>query len=117
MSIVMQFALDNLKELDGGKAVEALNQHIRRAALDCLDRPADGKPRTVTLTISLSPVLDPQGNCEEVQAQIHASSTVPKHRTKVYSLGLRRNGVLVFNPDSPDHIDQSTFLPANEDES
>ena len=78
--------------------------------MDCMDRPGDGKSRKVTLEVTLSPVMDPAGDCTEVEAQIHAKSTVPPHRTKPYSFGLRRNGVLVFNPDSVENVGQSTLI-------
>lgn len=103
-----QFTLESLKELDGGKASLAFEHHVRRAAIDCMDRPGDKAPRKITLEITLRPVMEPGGDCTEVEAQIKASSSVPKHQTKPYSFGLRRNGVLVFNPDSPDAVDQMT---------
>lgn len=107
---IQQFTLDNLKDLDGGKAAAAFETHVRRAAMDCMDRPGDGKARKVILEVTLSPVMDPAGDCTEVEAQIHAKSTVPPHRTKPYSFGLRRNGVLVFNPDSVENVDQATLI-------
>ncbi len=110
MSQVVQFTLESLAELDGGKAVKAFEQHVRRAALDCMDRPADATARKVTLELELVPVLEPGGDCTEVSARFRAASALPKHQTKLYSLGLRKNGVLVFNPDSPDHVDQSTLM-------
>jgi hypothetical protein len=106
---ILQFTLDNLKDLDGGKAVLAFQTHIVRAANDCLDRPAEPKARTVVLQVELIPVMEPGGDCTEVSLSIQAKSTVPTHKTKAYSMGLRRNGVLVFAPDSPDHIDQTTL--------
>lgn len=113
MSLV-KFDIESLKDLDGGKAAAAFETHVKRAAIDCLDRPADNKPRKVTLEVAITPVLEPGGDCTEVEVQIYAKSTVPPHRTKPYSFGLRRNGVLVFNPDSTDNIDQSTLLPGEE---
>ena len=35
---MLQFNLDNLKELDGGKAAAAFETHVRRAAADCMDQ-------------------------------------------------------------------------------
>lgn len=103
------FRLDTLSALDGGKAVVAFDQHTRRATQDIADRPGDKSPRKVTLTITLTPVLQADGLCNEVDAQIEVSSTVPKHRTKPYSFGLNHNGMLIFNADSPDNVNQSTF--------
>lgn len=113
---VEQFTIESMRDLDGGKAAEAFNMHVRRAAMDCLDRPADPKPRKVKLEVSLSPVLDTDGSCDRVDVQIHASSAVPTHRTRTYSFGLRRNGVLVFNPDSPDNVDQQTLMSDDQDD-
>lgn len=111
-----QFTLAKLEDLDGGKAFIAFQRHLTRAANDCLDRPNDGKPRTVTLKVALVPAPDPEGDCTEVKAQIFAESAVPKHRTKVYSFGLRKNGILVFNNDALDNVSQTTLLPEGDDE-
>lgn len=111
---IHQFKLESLEHLDSGKALEAFNLHIKRAALDCFDRPGDPKARKVVLQVDLEPVIDDAGECVEVKAQIHATSKVPDHKTRVYSLGLRRNGILVFNEDSLDNIYQSTLLPDDE---
>ena len=107
---IQQLSLETLRDLDMGKVMEAFNLHIARASRDCMDRPGDSKARSVTLQLALVPVLEPDGSCDQVKAQVHISSKVPTHRTKVYSLGLRRNGALVFNPDSPDDINQTTLL-------
>jgi hypothetical protein len=104
------FSLDNLTELDGGKASLVFEKHLRRAALDCYDRPGDPAGRKVVLEFVLKPVLDEDGSCTEVSAAIAAKSSVPVHKTRAYSLGLKPNGSLVFNPDSPDRVGQSTLF-------
>jgi hypothetical protein len=111
---IHQLSLDALDKLDMGKAAEAFRLHLRRAALDCLDRPGDDKPRTVVLKVALKPAMEPDGDCTEVKGQFHVASKVPDHRTKVYSFGLRKNGGLVFNEDSPESIDQSTMFEDQE---
>lgn len=108
---MLQFGLETLRDVDGGKAAIALDRHIKRAATDCLDRPGDPKPRSVTLQIEVIPRLDSDGlDCNEVECRIFVSSKVPPHHTKPLSFGLRKNGILVFNPDSPDAVDQKTLL-------
>jgi hypothetical protein len=106
---IKALTLDSLKDLDMGKAFVAFQQHLTRAAADCIDRPGDGKARSVKLEIALVPVIEPDGTCEEVRAQIAVSSKVPIHKTKVYSFGVRSNGAVTFNPDSPDNVSQGTF--------
>ena len=107
---VLALTLESIAEIDGGKVKAALDKHLKRAATDCYDRPGDNKPRKVTLEIAVVPVLADDGSCSEVKAQMHVGSAVPKHRTRVISLGLSPNGTLKFNPDSPESIDQTTFL-------
>jgi hypothetical protein len=59
MSVMQQFKLENLVDLDGGKACVAFEQHVRRAALDCMDQPGDNAARKVTLEITLKPIMEP----------------------------------------------------------
>ncbi len=106
--------LASLVDLDMGKATLAFQQHLARAAADCIDRPGDTKPRKVILEISMVPVIENDGSCDEVNSQICVSSKVPRHQTKVYSFGVRKNGSLVFNPDSPDNVSQGTFTMEDE---
>lgn len=105
-----QFTLDNLESLDLGKASIAFNQQIRRVAEDCIDRPGDGNARKVNLEILVKPVTEADGTCERVKLQIQVTSKVPSYRTRVYDLGLRKNGMLVFSEDSPDNFDQATLF-------
>jgi hypothetical protein len=113
---IKQLCLSNLKDLDGGKADQSLQLHLKRAALDCEDRPNDPTARKVTLDFSLVPVVDERGFLTDVHVQIHAKSVVPAHRTKVYSMGIRRDGMLIFQEDSPNDINQGTMLPDREDD-
>lgn len=108
-----QLSLETLKDLDSGRASEAFRLHLRRAQADCEDRPADPEPRKVTLELELAPVLDDDGTCTEVTVRIKAKSSVPVHKTRVYSCGLRANGI-VFNEDSPTNVNQATLLPEDE---
>lgn len=44
-----QFGLETLRDLDGGRVVEAWNQALVRVARDCEDRPQEKKPRKILL--------------------------------------------------------------------
>lgn len=109
--------LETLAILNDGKVHEAFAQHLKRAALDCYDRPGDPTPRKVSLDFLLVPVVssDRDVTCEEVKARCQVHSAIPKHRTKIMSLGLKPTGMLIFNNDSLDSVDQTTFL-RDEDE-
>lgn len=111
---IQAFSLDQLENLDLGKASAAFNSHIKRIATDCLDRPGDSAPRKVTMEIAVKPVLNDDGTCDRIKLQIQVSSKVPSHRTRVYDMGIRANGMLVFSEDSPTNFDQSTFFDGDE---
>lgn len=107
--------LESLEHLDLGKASAAFNSHIKRVATDCIDRPGDANARKVTMEVAIKPVINDDGTAERIKMQIQVKSTVPSHRTRVYDLGLRHNGVLVFSEDSPTNFDQSTMFDNGED--
>lgn len=108
---MLEFSLANLDALDGGKAALAFAMHVKRAALDCMDRPGDGTARSVTLKITMVPRMESDGDCNEVFSQLKVTSSLPPHQTKMLSLAMKRNGSLLFNPDSLDDVNQTTLLP------
>lgn len=105
-----QLNLGNLMDaLDGGRIHEAFMAELRRVAVDCEDRPADDKVRKVTLELQITPVCDEQGQLDSLTGKFHVTSTVPKRRSKSYSFGYRKGGMLVFNDLSDNNIHQKTI--------
>jgi hypothetical protein len=98
-----------MEQLDGGRINEAFMVELRRVALDCDDRPADGKPRRVILELQVIPVCDDQGRLDSLSGKFHVTSTVPKRRSKSYSFGFRQGGQLVFNDLSEENIHQRSI--------
>jgi hypothetical protein len=111
---VLPLSLANLKDLDDGKAAAAFDSHLRRIAQDCLDRPADATARGVTLEVVVKPILEDDGSCDRVDAQISVKSKIPQHKTRVYNFGLRRNGQFAFSEMSPDNFDQTSIFDGEE---
>ncbi len=112
---VVPFSIANLKDLDQGKGVAIFEHLLKLAAIDCSERPAESKVRKVVLEVQMSPVCESQGDCTSVEARIVARSTVPAQQSRLYSLGLRRNGVLCFNPDSVDNINQASLFNGDDE--
>lgn len=110
-----QLNLANLHDVGQGKIAAAFDKHIQRAVLDCMDRPADPKPRTITLQIEITPRIEPGGDCTDVDVQMQATSKVPTHKTAPINMAVRRGGMLVFNPDSPHDVDQQSLPIDNDD--
>lgn len=112
---VHQLTLDSLRNLDLGKASTMFDLALGRLAADCLDRPADDRPREVTLKLIVKPLVDPDGSCSSVDLQIKVNSKIPEHQTKTYNLGLRNDGALLFNEFSPEAFGQLTMYDGEND--
>ena len=107
-----ELTLANIVEL-APEIVAVFDSRLRLAAADCEDRSNDGKARTVTLEVKMTPVENPATRtADKVEVAFSCSGKVPANQTQTYSVGLQktRNGTMcLFNADSPDDVDQRTF--------
>lgn len=92
--------LEGISKIDGGRFAEAFQRHLLRVGQDCYDRPGDSKERKVSLSVSVKPKLDQDGMCESVDLQLETTSTVPKHRSKKFDMGLKPNGNVLYQEDN-----------------
>ncbi len=108
MALQERFNLENLHMLYHGEIEKAFLREVKRVTADCEDRPLEKKPRVVNLQFIFTPVPDMDGaqvNLDKVSTAIDISSTIPKHKTRVYEMKAKANGELAFHPDSPDDPD------------
>lgn len=113
---IVQFTIEKLQVLDGGKAALTFNKLLQQAAEDCWQRPGDKGAREVALTMSVFPVICPDGQIERVELAMKITSKIPAHKTNAYSMSLRAGGKLAFNPDSPHNVSQGTLLSDDDDD-
>jgi len=106
---IRELKLETLPLLDNGRVVEALHQALKRAALDCEDRPGEKKSRLVNLQIEISPHLDQDGLFDTCDMHAQVKETFPTRKTRKYNLGYRKGGMLTFNDLSPDNFHQTTI--------
>lgn len=109
MRNLQKFDLAALADIDGGRIALAFEQALRRCAQDCDDRPGEKKPRTLTLQLSVKPVIDQDGMCEDCDVVVTVADNVPKRKSKSYNCSLRKGGHLAYHPDSLDDHEQETF--------
>lgn len=109
MATLEKFGLKSLGTMDGERISIAFEQALKRVIQDCDDRPGEKKERTVTLTLAVKPRLDADGMCEDCDVQVAVTDSVPKRKSKVYNMALRKGGLLVYNDDSLDNVDQETM--------
>lgn len=99
-------SLDSLKHLDYGKIGLAFDQEVKRVVEDINDRPSLNKPRTITLTLEISPLADDGGNIDAAVVQWHLKHSIPPRKTSPYQMLPTRAGQLFFEPSSPDDPNQ-----------
>ena len=114
-----QLTLQTLQDLDFGKASMGFQRLLTQAVLDCINRPADDRIRKITMQLNLKPVAETVGNtisCEGAKGVFQMRLHIPDMETPEVDFGVRENGMLVFNEDSPREHRQGTFLPEEEEQ-
>lgn len=107
--MLTELNLHSLNDIDDGRVAVAFMQELRRAVMDCMDRPGDKTSRVVALEFKLTPVVGDEGSCEGAIGEFHIKSKVPTRKSKSYSFGTNRKGHLIYSANSPENIDQTTF--------
>lgn len=96
----MELTLEHLADLDEGKVQLMFAAELKRALLDCLNRPTEKKVRKVSLLVEIKPQCDQEGNCENVNIGFDVKASIPARRTKVYELGITNGGQAFFMVDA-----------------
>jgi hypothetical protein len=112
-----KLTVDSLARIDFGSVAEAFKTHIERLVRDCMDRPGVKAARKVSLELKLTPISEVRGNtidCDGAKGVFRIKSCIPDHETQAVDFGVRGDGSLVFNEDSPRDHRQSTMLPAGD---
>lgn len=114
-----RLTIDALARIDFGSVAAAFKTHVERLVRDCVDRPGVKNARKVALELKLTPVAEVRGNtidCGGAKGVFRIKSSIPDHETQAVDFGVRHDGSLVFNEDSPRDHRQSTLLPAGDDD-
>lgn len=113
-----KFTFGSIPLLDGGKIVLAFDKEVERAVADCMDRPADKRPRSVQVTFKMIPTSteESKGDCDQVVIAAEITSTIPKRRTRPYVMVPHTNNQLSFNPDLPDDPNSATLFDDREEQ-
>ncbi len=104
--------LDTLPELD--PRIGALfERQVAVIAQDCMNRPADAAPRTITLEFKIVPIAEVRGEhieCARVDVSVDCKAKVPTFKSATYPLEVNKAG-LKFNRDIPEELDQPSLYP------
>lgn len=100
--------------VDHGSLSVTMNDAIQSAIQDLHQRPLLEKPRKITLTIELKPVVDKNnanGNSlDEVSMAWNVKSTIPNMGSKSTKLAVNNDGTLAFMSFMPDGAPDNTIF-------
>lgn len=105
---LQKFNFAALAEIDGGRLRAKFDQLLERIRLDCVDRAALKKARSVKLQVNLTPIADNQGNLTGIDVSFDVEPHEPKSQSPTYNMIPQRGGI-AFNELSPDDARQGTL--------
>lgn len=108
---LMQFRVENLKDVDGGRLAAVVNMAMKRLLEDCADRPRESAARKLTLELTFVPgYSDPNTHdLETVYVGYGLKESFPAKKSGFINCSLRKDHTLVFNDLAPDNAAQRTF--------
>lgn len=105
---LQKFNFAALAEIDEGRLRIMFDLLLEKVRLDCVDRPALNKARSVSLNVSLTPKADQHGNLITVDVSLDVKESTPKRVSPTYNMVPQRNGI-AFNDASVDNARQGTL--------
>jgi hypothetical protein len=106
---IERLSFEALTDLDGGRVCEAFDQAVARLEADLHDRPGVKSARQVTLTISMTPVMDENGSLEGCDTSFEVKDRIPKRKSRNYTMRAGKGGGLFFNNFAPENPNQRTI--------
>ena len=107
--MLRELNLEGLSHIAGGTVDAAFSKHVKRAIMDCEDRPGDKNARTISLVVKVTPVILQDGAITDVQIERDVASAVPKHVSKTVECRVKAGGRALFNDLSEADYDQRTI--------
>ena len=111
--------LDTIKDLDLGRVGVGFSRLLEQAVRDCLDRPGDERARKLILQSALKPKAEIVGqtvSCEGAAGVAQLRLKLPDYESQEVDFGVKQNGRLVFNEESPRDHRQATLFGAEDED-
>lgn len=106
---VKKFGIAELQNLDDGRVALQIDKLIRAATDDCMNRPGVEGARKITITMTMNPIQDEGGVCEEVAVEVQSKLGTPSMCSKTFSMGTNAAQGLLYNDASNQNIHQQTL--------
>lgn len=110
-----KFTMQTLLGIDGGRIREAFEMTLAQCEQDMADRPGVRAARKVTLTITLTPDTDEEGNLCASTVGFDVKSSMPKRKSRDYAMRAEPGRGLWFNEYAPENPAQRTIDEGRDD--
>lgn len=115
---LVELNLATIQQLQNGGVFQQVQRLIAAAVADCENRPAEERPRKVSIQLEILPVsrleeIDDQHTrrvLDGVKLRLQMDVKCPTRKTIEFDCGVGDNHALLFNPDSP-HNHRQAGLP------
>lgn len=101
--------LNSLPDFAHGKAAAGFSLAMKRAVQDLLGRPGEKAARSVTMTVTMTPILQQDGDVVDAEVSFAFQNKFPPMRTNPMPCAVDAQGRLVFNDLAADNPHQATI--------
>lgn len=115
--MLKKFVIQDLASLNEGREAAKINNMIRMAVQDCMNRPSVKSGRLIGIKLSVAPVKEDSGVCHEVNVEVRSTMKLPAQVSRPFVMKPQPGtGDLLFNDVSPKDTKQMTIDEAVVDE-
>jgi hypothetical protein len=101
--------LRSLADVGDGDLEKDFEATLAALVKDCLSRPSIKKVRELKVQIQVTPVLNQDGTCDDVEVDVQVGSKAPAKIVPTIRARATVHGGLKWSPSSPDNPDQKTI--------
>lgn len=102
---VEKFGLASLATFDDGRLEAAFAKELKRVQDDIKDRPLVKKPRSLSIKLILTPIVDEDArDADGASMDVRISASLPHLSKDNYKLGMKAGGTLVYSTEDPESI-------------
>ncbi len=112
----MKLSLQAVEKIDDGRIAAAFNLALEKVVSDLDDRGEDKQARAVTLTVTLTPVVQ-EGMVEDIDTEFKVVTKIPPLRSRVYRMQPAGRPTHTKNQQAPEKPEQGNRQKLKEQKS
>lgn len=116
---IFELGFGALVHHNGGDTNAQLNRAVSQVSLDCMERPGESKPRSITIKLIFEPVVDQDGYVTDNEMYVEIGNKIPGYKSKKTSVTMRKRGnqgTFVFSEDTCNDEDNQSLGRSDDDD-